>query len=174
MKNNFLSGIIEFDDAYFGGPKSGGKRGRGTTKTKALLAVSKDELGNPKFLKLLVVPNLKGKTIGKFADENFVEGARVETDALRSYRKPLAEKWLHDFEVFDADKEMLVWLHTITSNVKSLIGGTFHGLGGKYLQRYFDEAAYRFNRRWMQVSIFDHLLSSVALSTPLGLAELKG
>jgi len=35
----FLSGVIELDDAYFGAPKSNGKRGRGTDKTSALAAV---------------------------------------------------------------------------------------------------------------------------------------
>lgn len=27
---HLLSGVVEFDDAYFGGPTAGGKRGRGT------------------------------------------------------------------------------------------------------------------------------------------------
>ena len=169
-----LCGIIEFDDAYFGGSKSGGKRGRGTAKTKGLVAVSKDEAGKPKFLKLLVVPNLKGKTIKKFAEKNFVEGAQVETDACRSYRKALEEKFLHEWQIFDADAEMLNWLHTVISNVKAALLGTYHGLDGKYLQRYFDEISYRFNRRHMVRDIFDHLLSAATLAGPVTLAELKG
>jgi len=169
-----LCGIIEFDDAYFGGPKSGGKRGRGTAKTKGLVAVSKDEEGKPKFLKLLVVPNLKGKTIKKFAEKNFIEGAQVETDACRSYRKALEENFLHEWQVFDANAEMLNWLHTVISNVKAVLQGTFHGLDGKYLQCYFDEIAYRFNRRHMECDIFDHLLSAATLAGPVTLAELKG
>jgi transposase-like protein len=32
-----LSGIIEIDESYFGGPDKGGKRGRGTKKQKSLL-----------------------------------------------------------------------------------------------------------------------------------------
>lgn len=169
-----LCGIIEFDDAYFGGTKPGGKRGRGTGKTKGLVAVSKDDAGKPKHLKLLVVPNLKGKTIKKFAEKNFIEGALVETDACRSYRKALEEKFLHEWQIFDADAEMLGWLHTIISNVKSALQGTYHGLDAKYLQRYFDEIAYRFNRRFLERDIFDRLLSASTLAKPITLAELKG
>ena len=50
-KNYVLSGIIELDDAYFGAPKSNGKRGRGTDKTSALAAVSLTDEGHPRFFK---------------------------------------------------------------------------------------------------------------------------
>ena len=33
-KTHQLNGVIEFDDAYFGGPTAGKKRGRGTEKAK--------------------------------------------------------------------------------------------------------------------------------------------
>jgi transposase-like protein len=169
-----LQGIVEFDDSYFGGPKGGGKRGRGTKKAKVLAAVSKNEEGKPKFLKLRVVPNLKGPTVGKFARAAIAEGSIVETDAARSYRKPLSERYNHNWEIFDADKEMLVWLHTIISNAKAFIQGTYHGIDEKYLQCYLDEFNYRFNRRFHQNSLFDRLLTAVADTTPLGLDALKG
>lgn len=47
-----LCGIIAFDDAYFGGPTVGKKRGRGTEKAKVLVAVSLDERGNPLYAKM--------------------------------------------------------------------------------------------------------------------------
>ena len=37
---HLLSGVVEFDDAYFGGPATGGKRGRGTEKAKVFVALS--------------------------------------------------------------------------------------------------------------------------------------
>jgi transposase-like protein len=97
--NYMLAGIVELDDTYFGKPRKGGKRGRGTTKTKVVVAVSKDEEGKPKYAKMQVVPDLKGKTIGKFAKVCIEEGSSVETDAYRSYRKPLAEKYLHKYQI---------------------------------------------------------------------------
>jgi len=167
-----LQGIVELDDGYFGGPKEGGKRGRGTLKTKVLGAVSKDKSGRPKFMKLRVVPNLKGKTVGKFAQESIAAGATIQTDACRSYRKALSEKYNHEWEIFSTEKEMLVWFHTVISNAKSFIQGTYHGVSEKHMQRYLDEFDYRFNRRFHQPSLFDRLLCAVADTPPLGFKSL--
>lgn len=55
-----LSGIIEFDDAYFGSPTVGKnkKRGRGTKKTRGFVALSLNERGNPRFLKMRVTQDI--------------------------------------------------------------------------------------------------------------------
>lgn len=169
-----LEGIIEFDDSYFGGKKKGSPSGRGTHKSKVMVAVSKGKDGKPKSLKMKVVPNLKGKTVGEFASAAIEEGSTIESDAYSSYRKPLEKKYSHNWKIQGADKEMLAWLHTIVSNAKMFVSGTFHGLDKKHLQRYLDEFAYRFNRRFMQPSILDRLLVAVVRTPPLGLVALKG
>jgi transposase-like protein len=168
-----LSGIVDLDDTYFsGGPKSG-KRGRGTGKNKVIAAISKDEKGKPKYLKMKVVPNLKGKTVGSFAAEAIAEKSHIYTDAYRSYRKPLAEKYNHDFEVFDKDSTTLRWLHKVIANAKALVNGTHHGLTGKHLQAYLDEFCYRFNRRHFSIDIFDRLALAAVQANPMTLAELR-
>ena len=63
-----LSGVVELDDTYFGSTEEGGKRGRGTSKAKIVVAVSKDRKGKPQYLKMQAVGNLKGETIGAFAE----------------------------------------------------------------------------------------------------------
>jgi predicted RNA-binding Zn-ribbon protein involved in translation (DUF1610 family) len=55
-----LSHIVEVDDAYFGAPEEGGKRGHGTDKTLGVAALQVDEAGRPLYLKLSVVDNLQG------------------------------------------------------------------------------------------------------------------
>lgn len=167
-----LNHIVEIDDTYFGSKHKGSKRGRGTTKHKVLVALSKNDKGYPRFLKMQVVPNLKGKTIGKFVDKNIELGSIVQSDAYRSYRKPLANNYLHDYKVFDSADGMLHWLHTIIGNAKSFVSGTFHGLGGKHLQAYLDEYCYRFNRRAVHGELFDRLLFATTLATPLHFADL--
>jgi len=167
-----LTGIVELDDTYFGRPKKGGKRGRGTTKTKVVVAVSKDDKGKPEYAKMQVVPDLKGKTIGKFAKVCIEEGSVVQTDAYRSYRKPMSEKYLHEYQVFDADSGMLKWLHTIVGNAKAFVSGTFHGLGRKHMQSYLDEYCYRFNRRYMGGDVFSRLGLAVIRSSILRYADL--
>jgi len=169
-----LEGIVEFDDAYFGGTKPGGKRGRGTGKTKVLAALSKDSKGKPKHLKMCVVPNLKGKTVGTFARKAIAENSVIETDAYHSYRKSLSEKFNHNWQIFDSDSKVLAWLHTIISNAKSFVQGTFHGLDELHLQRYLDEFCWRFNRRHRANNIFFDLLRSVVSAPKATYADLKG
>jgi transposase-like protein len=167
-----LNHIVEMDDTYFGTKHKGGKRGRGTSKHKVVVALSKNDNGYPQYLKMQVVPNLKGKTIGKFVENNIELGSTVQSDAYRSYRKPLADKYVHDYKVFDSDSDILHWLHIIIGNAKSFVSGTFHGLGGKHLQVYLDEFCYRFNRRAVQGELFDRLLFATTLASPLHFAEL--
>jgi len=168
-----LSGIVEFDDTYFGSGKGGGKRGRGTDKTSVVVAVSKTDDGKPQYLKMQVVPNIKGETIGEFATGNIAEKSEVQTDAYRSFRKPLAEDFDHIFEIYDPQSDWLRWLHTIIGNAKAFVLGTFHGLDKKYLQLYLDEFCYRFNRRFMRHHIFDRLVVASVHAPHLALAELK-
>ncbi|MDR2529630.1 MAG: hypothetical protein LBD04_11565, partial [Synergistaceae bacterium] len=45
------------------------------------------------------------------------------------------------------------------------LSGTYHGLGKKHLQRYFNKFCYRFNRRCFARQFFNILLT-VCISTP--------
>ena len=60
--NYQLSGMIEIDDGYVGGCRHEGKRGRGTTKPKIVVALSKTENGAAIFTRMKVVENFKGQT----------------------------------------------------------------------------------------------------------------
>jgi len=170
--NYCLSGIVEVDDTYFGGKKKGGKRGRGTKKAKVIVALSKDEEGKPKHLRMQVVSNLKSRTVRSFASKNIVENSQIQTDALNSYRKLSVDKFGHQYQIFDPDTQWLHWIHTIIENAKALVEGTFHGLDKKHLQLYLDEYCFKFDRRYFGSFIFDRLLLAVTLSSPLSFAEL--
>lgn len=58
-----LSGIVEMDDGYVGGPSHNGKRSRGRGKAKIVVAISKAENGAPRFTKMKVVENMQTKTL---------------------------------------------------------------------------------------------------------------
>ena len=63
-----LAGIVELDDAFFGAPSEGGKYGRSTDKTKVLAGLSLNQKGHPLYLKMEVVPDVKGEMIVEFAN----------------------------------------------------------------------------------------------------------
>lgn len=169
-----LSGYIEADDAFFGAPTSNGKRGRGTDKTVVLVGLSLNEKGNPEFVKMQVAPNVQGETIAAFADQNIEQGATIASDGYASYRILSESGFVHEGRICDpvSEPEHLKWLHTIISNAKAFIAGTYHGLGKKHLQRYLNEFCYRFNRRKFTLQHFDRTLFACIFASKLPYSEL--
>ena len=155
-----LSGIIEFDDSYFGA-KIKGVRGRKAGNQGVFVAVGKDKEGRPHYLKMLTTPNIQIASVQEFVDVNLEEGSVVETDGYKSYRKPLAKNFTHQAEDFNPHSEHLKWLHRIIGNAKAFINGTYHGTSTKHLQMYLSEYCYRFNRRSFGGAIFDRLLIAI-------------
>ncbi len=160
-----LEGIVEFDDSYFGAGKKGnipGKGGRARGNQAVFVAVSKDEKGNPAYLRMQLTPNVQSTSIDAFAQTRIAYGSTVQTDGFNAYRKPLAKRYKHEWEVFNPDGELLKWLHHMIGNAKTFINGTYHGTSTKHLQMYLSEFCYRFNRRKMGGAIFDRLLVAIA------------
>lgn len=169
-----LTKIIEMDDAYFGGPDEGGKRGRGTDKIPAVIAVQVDEKGRPIYAKAVVVDNLQGTTIIDTARMIANPGSEIRTDGYKSYGALSGAEYDVNSKNFDPQNspDHLLWLHKVISNMKAFIAGTYHGLDRKHLQRYFDEFMYRFNRRSVHSQLFMRLLSACALVTTVTYREL--
>ena len=160
-----LGGIVEFDDSYFGAGKKGnipGKGGRARGNQAVFVAVSKDEQGHPVHLRMQLTPNVQSVSIEDFARSRIAHGSIVQTDGFNAYRKPLSKGYLHEYEVFNPDGELLKWLHHMIGNAKTFINGTYHGTSTKHLQMYLSEFCYRFNRRKMGGAIFDRLLVAIA------------
>ena len=174
-----LEGIVELDEAFFGSPTEGGKRGRGTDKTAVFASVSLSDDGKPGFVRMKVVEtdegeSVDGETALKFADEAIAKGSEIRTDGLNIYNKLPDNGYKHSPKNFDPKKEPehLHWLHIIISNAKALIGGTFHGLDSLHLQRYLDEFCYRFNRRRLKSGVFTRLVDACASSSKITYHEL--
>ena len=78
-----LTGRVEMDDAYLGGVRSGGKRGRGAAgKTPFVAAVSTSPEGRPRKLKLAPVKGFRKREIARGAKHWLAPGAAVVTDGL--------------------------------------------------------------------------------------------
>jgi transposase-like protein len=169
-----LEGIVELDDAFFGAPTEGGKRGRGTEKTKVIVGLSLTPRGNPVNVKMQVVENLKQVTIANFAEQNIKERSIISTDLYRSYRVLSERGYFHSPKEFNAKEnpDHLHWLHTVISNAKAFVGGTFHGLDAKHLQAYLNEFCYRFNRRKFENALFYRLLTCCVQSETITYPEL--
>lgn len=170
-----LEGIVTVDESFFTGnddienkPK---KRGRGTSKSKVIVAVSVNEKGCPMYVKMQFVSDFKAKTIEKFANKNIKKGSKISTDGFKAYQSQrITKEYFHEFEKMDASdsNSNLKWIHIVISNAKAFILGTFHGLERTDLQSYLDEFCYRFNRRHIPQLMFNKLINSSLITPPVG------
>lgn len=160
--NYLLSSLLEMDEGYFGSKRSGGKRGRGTTQNKVVVAISKTEVKEcPMYLRMQQVPNVKRATLQDFIDSRVKDGSVIECDGYQTYKG--LENVTVAAKVYDAADGDLHWLHTALSNAKAFLVGTYHGRC-LYLQPYLDEFCFRFNRRYTGSQLFARLVRAVALS----------
>lgn len=169
-----LDGIITMDEAYFTGrdnTENSKKRGRCTNKSKVIVAISLTEGGKPRYAHMEVVENFRAATIEKFANDHIKKGSKIIADGFRSYKsQKLKKSYFVDFDVTAADSSdsQLQWLHTLVSNAKAFLLGTFHGLKAQDLQLYLNEFCYRFNRRYMPHLMFDKLIDSAIRTLSVG------
>ena len=102
---------------------------------------------------------------------NICAGSTVMTDCLSSY--PVLDGLGYErISESAANREHLRWVHTLVSNAKAVIQGTYHGLDEKYLHLYFAEYCWRFNRRGL--NLFDRLMASVTSAPKIEFVALKG
>jgi hypothetical protein len=109
---------------------------------------------------MIVVDDLKGKTVGDKVSENIKFDAVVRTDNYTGYSKIKDLVWCHiphKTETREAGK-VLPWVHTMIANAKRTLLGIHHMISDKYSQNYPDEFCYKVNRRNYGDQLFDRLL----------------
>lgn len=159
-----LFGIVDFDDAYFGGPTVGKKRGRGTEKAKVFVAASLDDDDRPQHLCMQLTQNLKQASVKRFANRCIRKGSVIRSDDYCSYPPALCDDYTLETKPYDPSTGQLHWLHTIVGNAKAFILGTYHGLPKQNLQSYLDEFCFRFSRRFFYGQLFDRLALAIVSS----------
>jgi transposase-like protein len=167
-----LSGRVEIDDAYLGGERSGGKRGRGAAgKTPIVAAVETTAERRPKRLRLTVVKGFRKREVEKLAKAAIEPGATVVSDGLSCW--PAVEKagCSHRPMVTGtgkraANRTPFKWVNTTLGNVKTALAGTYHHVSPKHAQSYLTSYAYRFNRRFQLDSIVERLAWAAVHTAP--------
>lgn len=163
-----LSGDIELDEVYIGGkekwkhknmrtPKTQGRSTK--TKTPVFGMMERTTITNAKgkeetmsYVHAIVVPKTDGDTLIPIIKQFCEDGSHLITDELNSYNHLASEGFAHDVvchnseeyargDIFTNDMEGF-WSH-----FRRMITGCYHNIAVKYLQRYVDEACYRWNTR---------------------------
>ena len=178
-----LRGLVLIDDAYCGGKKQGGKRGRGASgKTPFVAAIQLSKEKHPIFIKFNKVAGFTKQEIAAWSSKHLVPDSYVVSDGLNCFPGIEDAKSNHlsipTNNNKDLSRSIFKWLNTVISNVKTAIRGVYHSISDKHVPRYLAEYCYRFNRRFNMGGMIASLLKH-AVSTPpipkrlLTLAEVR-
>jgi len=152
-QSKMLSGLIELDDAYLGGERSG-KVGRAAeAKTPFVAAVQTSNQGHPEMIKLQIVDGFRSQSIENLAKQFFKQGSTIVSDGLGCFRAVVNAGCEHDRVVCGGGKASVqepkfYWVNTVLGNLKSALRSTYHSIKPKHAPRYLAEFQYRFNRRY--------------------------
>lgn len=163
-----ISGTVEVDESYVGGPKHG-KRGRGAAN-KVLVAGAVEVRGEGSGrVRLTVIPTASKEVLTRFVQANVVEGSTIVTDGLSGYEATGAMGYDHQPQIQGGPhnpRNILPRIHRVFSNLKTWLAGTHHGVGPKNLPVYVREFVFRFNRRKTPMAAFQALLGLTARHPP--------
>jgi len=150
-----LSELVEVDETYIGGERPG-KTGRGA-ENKVIVIGAVDIRGEyANRVRLKVIPNVTKATLTAFIKENIFEGSTVRTDDWVGYSGLEKTGYRH---VVAAERDSLIHIHRVFSNLKTWLLGTHHGAVRKqHLQAYLNEFTFRFNRRNTPMAAFQTVL----------------
>lgn len=173
-----LSGLIQLDDAFWGGRRRG-KRGRGARgKTPLVAAVATDERGHPQRLRLSRVRGFRLREIARWSQIHLSPGSQVCSDGLNCFAAVSAAGCTHEAKIMSGPggrrrRQALKWVDTMLGNVKNAIHGTYHAIGHKRLPRYLAEFCWRFNRRFDLANLLPRLAVAATRTPPMPYPLIK-
>jgi len=174
-----LSGRVELDDAYLGGERSGGKRGRGAAgKTPFVAAVETTPEGKPVRLKLRRVSSFCNRALSGFAKRSLDPVCEVVSDGLACFGAVADAGCAHQViktgsGAAAARTPAFKWVNTALGNIKAAIVGTYRAIDQKHVPRYLAEFEYRFNRRYDLGAMMPRLTRAGVRTTPMPYRLLK-
>ena len=174
-----LTGRVEIDDAYLGGQRRGGKRGRGAPgKTPFVAAVETTSEGKPVRMKLRRVAGFSGSSISAFARRSLGPDCAVVSDGLHCFTSVTDAGCSH--QVINtgsgyraAQTPAFKLVNTALGNIKAAITGTYRSINSKHVPRYLAEFEYRFNRRYDLAAMIPRLSWAAVRTPPMPYRLLK-
>ena len=144
-----LSGTVQVDETYLGGPKEG-KRGRGAEgKALVLIAAQEDTRGTGR-IRLKRVPDASAPSLTAAVVETVELGETVVTDGWQGYAELESVGYRHRVTrgTETVGDKLLPLCHRQASLLKRWLAGTHQGaVSHDHLDYYLDEYTFRFNRR---------------------------
>ena len=173
-----LSGTVEVDETYIGGPEQG-VSGR-ETETKSIVVVAAEENGRGiGRIRLGKVPDVSAASLIPFVEKVIRPGVRVHTDGWHGYDGLRETGYRHKVTKLNRSNklahELMPRVHRVAALLKRWILGTHQGsVSDKHLAYYLDEFTFRFNRRHSKARgmLFYRLLQQAVHADPAPYASI--
>lgn len=177
--SSMLQDYVECDEMYLGGRETNKHASKKTEKTQgrsiktktpifgmAMPFYKRVSMPNGKIkvvrdskVKAMVVPDAKSETLFDAITKNVKVGSIVVTDELGSY-KSIDDLYKHEYIKHSA-AQYVYGMYTTNGiegfwgQFKRMVFGIYHFVGRAYVQRYIDEAVYRWNtKHWTEQQRF--------------------
>ena len=173
-----LSGIVEVDETYVGGEKSG-KPGRGAAGKALVFVAAQDDGERIGRIRLCHVPDATAESLMSAVKEAVEVGSVVQTDGLHSYSGLPALGYRHTVIRKDeaVGESPLPKVHLVASLLKRWLLGTYQGaVEPAHLDYYLDEYTFRFNRRTSRSrgKLFYRLVQQAVWADPVPAKKILG
>lgn len=144
-----LSGVVEVDETFIGGERSG-KRGRGADGKTLVFIAAEEALSGIGRIRLTTLPNASGNSLLAAVSQTIEPGSTVRSDGWDGYNILPANGYPHVPLVHKntASGDATPLTHRVAALLKRWWLGTHQGaISHKHLDYYLDEFTFRFNRR---------------------------
>ena len=172
-----LTGEVEADEAYLGGPKPG-KRGRGAAGKVLLSVIAQVDGRRIGRIRLRRIPDASAKSLEQAVQAAVELGSTVRTDGWWGYSRLGERGYCHEIvrEEAEVGQNLLPRVNRVVALLKRWLLGIHQGaIQPAYLDYYLDEFTFRFNRRasrW-RGKLFYRLLQQAVVVDPVTERELR-
>lgn len=143
-----LTGVVEADETYLGGPRAG-KRGRGAVGKSLVLVMAQETDQGLGRIRLARVADASAASLAAARARSVEPGSRLRTDDWTGYRGLITLGYEHLVVRPEAvvGEHLLPLANRVASWLKRWLLGTHQGaVRPSYLDYYLDEFTFRFNR----------------------------
>ena len=173
-----LSGIIEADETYLGGPEPG-QRGRGAAGKELIFVAAQQDGKRIGRIRLQRIADASAESLNKAVKDSIEPNSVVCTDGWGGYNGLNKLSYSHKVIRHESDigKNLLPSVNRVIALLKRWLLGTHQGaVGASHLDYYLDEFTFRFNRRNSKSrgKLFYRLVQQSLEVSPVLISDIEG